>query len=381
MDFSDWLQPARRGRLALKTAFGLSVLIPAAALSACGRDAEEPVERIRPIKPYVVSEPASGVVRRYSGQIAAATSSTLSFAVGGTVETVAVSNGDVVSEGQILATIDASTYELALDSARSELAGAQADFENARVNLDRQKQLFDKGWVAQAALDQARAGFDVAEAQLELARSRVGLAQRDLERTRLRAPFDGSVTDLTLEPFVEAPPGQAVMRLEGGDGYEAEFAVPDAVVRSLAVGAPVTVTALTAPGCGCTGRIIEIGASAGSANAVPVTAAVNDAPVALVPGMAVEVGVALSNAQASNAFLVPLVAVAPGDEDAPGYVFKYDAVAGVVRRTPIRGGAGVIGNALAVSEGLAAGDVIAGAGVSFLRDGQAVRLLGDAPAR
>ena len=82
--------------------------------------------------------------------------------------------------------------------------------------------------------------------------------------------------------------------------------------------------------------------------------------------------------ESRNLFAANLVAdIAPGDADARGYVFKYDAANGVVRKTPIRGAGAVSDNLIEITEGLEAGDIIAAAGVNFLRDGQRVKLLGE----
>ena len=72
------------------TVLALSML---GLLSSCGEEPEsEVVERVRTIKPYYVSEPAGGDVRRYSGTITASNTSALSFAIAGTVATVDVKN-------------------------------------------------------------------------------------------------------------------------------------------------------------------------------------------------------------------------------------------------------------------------------------------------
>ena len=84
----------------------------------------------------------------------------------------------------------------------------------------------------------------------------------------------------------------------------------------------------------------------------------------------------LSGGREARGFLVPLAAIAPGDEASRGYLFKYDVQAGVLRKVPVRGGAGSAGNLIEIVEGVTAGDIIAAAGVSFLRDGQRVKLLG-----
>lgn len=355
----------------------VSATIVLIVLSACNQTEPEQVERIRAIKPYYVSEPAGSDVRRYSGTIAAANTSALSFAVSGTVATVEVNQGDRVSEGQVLATLDPQPFELDVNAAQSELDAARAEFDNAQSELDRQQQLFARGWIAQAALDQAVSAFDAAEGQLNLARSRLGLVERDLTNATLTAPFDGAIAQRTIDPFVEVISGQEIFQLDSEGALEAKLSIPDTIVGRLTVGTPVTLETRTVAGCGCTGRITEIGTVAGAASAVPVTAAILENPAGLLPGTAVEVSVLLADERLDRGYLVPLVAIAPGDDQAMGYVFKFDQDAGQVSRTPVRVENTVSGNLVEVSDGVGAGDVIAAAGVSFLRDGQSVRLMGE----
>ncbi len=357
------------------TALALGML---GLLVGCGEDdGGDTSERIRAIKPYYVSEPAGGDVRRYSGTIAPSDTSALSFAVSGTVATVAVNHGDRVVAGQVLATLDPKPLELDVQAAQAQLESAQANYTDKEGALDRKRQLFDKGWVAKAALDQALAAFDAAKGDLNLARSRLGIAERDLANTRLTAPFDGVVASRDVEPFEEASTGQVILLINSEGALEADLSVPDSVISRLTIGAPVTVDVSTVPGCGCTGRITEIGTTSGSANTVPVTAALLESRPELLPGMSAEVSVVLSGVNEARGFLVPLTAIAPGDEAARGYIFKYDVEAGAVRKVPVRGGEGFAQNLVEIVEGVAPGDIIAAAGVSLLRDGQRVKLLGE----
>jgi RND family efflux transporter MFP subunit len=355
----------------------LAALFIAVTLTACEDEAPETVERIRAIKPYYVVEPAGGDVRRYSGTIVAANTSALSFAVSGTVQTVEVSKGDRVVEGQLLATLDIKPFELDVQAARSRVATTQAESDLSKVDLDRRRQLFERGWVAKAALDQAVAASDAAQGELSLARSRLGLAERDQTNASLTAPFAGVIVVRDVEPFVEIAKGQRVLKIASEGALEVDMSIPDSIIGRLTAGAPVTIDALTVAACGCFGRITEIGVAADAANAVPVTAAILESPGGLLPGMAVETSVVLSVDDGPRGFLVPIVAIAQGDDKARGYVFKYDKAAGVVRKTPVRGEGTANGNLIGITEGVDAGDIIAGAGVSFLRDEQRVKLLGE----
>lgn len=355
----------------------LAVLCSCLVLAGCGEEAAPPEERIRAIKPYYVIEPAGGDVRRFSGTIVAAETSALSFSFSGTVQTVEATQGDRVVKGQVLATLDPEPFDLEVKAAESELASAKAEFQNATAELDRQRQLFERGWVAKAAYDKAVSAYESAEGTLSLMRSRLGIAERDLANSRLTAPFDGVIAVRDIEPFVEVSPGQTVFQLDSDGAFEVNLSVPDKLVRRLTIGALLAIDVRTVPGCGCTGRITEIGAASSEANAVSVTGVILQGASGLLPGMAAEVGVQLASDGGPRGLLVPLVAIAPGDEQAKGYVFKYDAEEGVVRKTPIKGSGSIDGNLVAVSEGVDAGDIVAAAGVSFLRDGQRVKLMGE----
>jgi RND family efflux transporter MFP subunit len=345
-------------------------------LTGCEDATPEAVERIRSIKPYYVVEPAGGDVRRYSGSVVASNTSALSFAVSGTVKSVAVSQGDRVTKGQVLATLDAAPFSLNAQAAKAELASVQADLDNTRAELARQRQLFDRGWVAKAALDRAITTVEATEGNLNLLRSRLGLAERDVASTKLLAPFDGVISAREIEPFAEVSRGEKVFQIDSDGAFEVEISVPDSVVAKLTPGAPLVIDVPTNTACGCSGRITEIGATAGPANAVTVKGAILSGGDALLAGMAVDVSVVLGGEQTTEGYLVPLVSIAPGDGSARGFVFKYDAESGQVRRTAVQGVGVIRGTLVGISGGIKPGDIVAAAGVSLLRDGQRVTLLG-----
>lgn len=352
-----------------------SLMSALVVLTACSEEAPPPPERVRAIKPYYVSEPAGGELRRYSGSIASSDTSALSFPVGGTVQTVEVAQGDQVQSGQVLATLDPEPFEINVTSARSQLQSAEANYDNQQVNLDRQKELYDRGWVAKAAYDQAKAAYDSAEGDLNLARSRLSSAQRDLNNATLVAPFDGVIAARNVEPFTEVGVGTALFEINSEGALEVDISIPDTLISRVSIGQPVRVDVLNGEECGCSGRITEIGSVAGAANAVTATAALLDAPPQLLPGMAAEVTVMFRTEGSTGGFLVPLVAIAPGPDENTGYVFKFNPDTGTVVKTFVQGET-VRDNLVGLTEGVGPGDIVAAAGVSFLDDGQRVTLIG-----
>ncbi len=337
----------------------------------------ETAERVRAIKAFVVSERAGADQRRFSGTLVASDTSGLAFAVSGTVADVKVTQGARVSAGQVLAKLDSTPFDLNVQAAKAELAASRARFSEKKGELDRQQQLFDKGWVAKAALDQALAAHQSAEAELNLARTRLGTAQRDLEKSVLRAPFDGLIAERSVEPFEEVQAGAPLFQINSEGALETVFSVPDKVIDRMSIGVDVIVDVGTIDFCGCTAIISEIGSASGNANTVQVKASLLNANDGMLPGMAANVTVPLSDDSKEQGFLVPLTAIAPGDDTAQGYVFVFDPKAEVVRKVPVQGGDGVDGNFVEIIGGLGLGDVVASAGVSFLRDGQRVRRMGE----
>lgn len=342
-------------------------------LAACGEDEQKPVEYVRAIKSFTVTEVASGQLRKFTGVVRAADSSPLSFQIAGNVQTVAVKLGDKVAKGQVLATLDRKPYQLDVSAAEAELGKARANLAQQKAELDRQRKLFEKGWIAKARLDQVVRGFESGEGDVSLAVAQLDLARRDLGNTVLRAPFDGVVAAREVEPFTEVQAGQRLFEIDARGSFEVTFDVPETTISRLTVGMPVTVRLASSEICPCDARITEIGEVAGSANAFPLKATLTDPPAAIRSGMTAEVTLEIADRAGGGGYLVPLSAIAPGDRPEQGYVFVFDRASSSVRRVAVTGRAAE--HDLVAIRGVKPGDIVAIAGVHFLVDGQKVTLM------
>ena len=127
--------------------------------------------------------------------------------------------------------------EVGLPAAEQALVQAQANLTQARQQFERAKELKAKGFVSEAALDDARRNLDVAESQLRAAklqvetnrpagsdfalaqtalaqaRANLGAAQAKLDQTVIRAPVDGTLIARSVEPGNVAQPGKELMAL------------------------------------------------------------------------------------------------------------------------------------------------------------------------
>jgi RND family efflux transporter MFP subunit len=294
--------------------------------------------------------------------------------VAGNVKEMRVNQGDRVKKGQVIAVLDKQPYQLDVKSARADLQKARAEVTQARQEYRRQESLYKKGWVAKARLDRVLRSRDSAASQVNFATSKLNLARRDLRLTQLTAPYDGTISRKRIDAFVEVKTGQPVYDIEASGALEVRFDIPETTISRVTIGMPVTVTCPTSPGNVLQARITEVGSSAGKANAFPVKAGLTDPPSSVRSGMTAETTVLLADEGRDSTYLVPISAIAPSDKPGQGHVFIFDTASQTVKRTPIKG-KGATDNFAHIFEGVKAGDVVAAAGVTFLRDGQKVKLL------
>ncbi|MES2336804.1 MAG: efflux RND transporter periplasmic adaptor subunit [Pseudomonadota bacterium] len=137
---------------------------------------------------------------------------------GGMVTRVLVEPGSWVKQGQVLATIDRSVQAQTANSQAASISVAQADAALAKAELDRAKQLVDRGFISkadvqrrEATLAQTTARVRVAQAQLAETRARNG-------RLDIRAPAEGLVLTRGVEPgqIVSSGSGQLFRIAMGG---------------------------------------------------------------------------------------------------------------------------------------------------------------------
>lgn len=111
----------------------------------------------------------------------------------GVVEEVAVSAGQHVAKGDLLLRMDQREAQANLLQARAQVAHARVEGEDAERELARSQELFERGLIAIEELKDAELKLVAATADEEAAKAKEAAAAVALERTELRAPFDGIV--------------------------------------------------------------------------------------------------------------------------------------------------------------------------------------------
>ena len=357
------------------------------ALSSCQEeksDASSSKPAVRGLKTVLVSDNERSIRRRFPSVLQPSELSTIAFKSGGRLQTIDLKVGQIVTEGEVLAELDPSAFEIQIASAESAVVQAKASAKNAAENLERQKKLLKKRVVTKAVVDKAETdATTTAQAVVQAERS-LDSARESASDTKLVAPFDGVISSVDIKSFATVSAGTAIASLYKRDGFEVNFTVNYDTVNRLTVGKAAILRLADAPERELQGVVTELGASADTVASFPVVVSVKDAPNDIKSGMAVEVNIEF-DLPADAGFTIPIsAAVVEGtiavtrspSEPAPLQMFVYDPATKTVKKRQVMI-AGVRENSVLVISGLKAGERVASAGVSFLTDGQSVTLLRD----
>ncbi len=352
---------------------GLLVTI---VLSACSKEEVQLPERIRAVKTVVVAERASGQMRTFAGTVEPVDKSTLSFEVSGLVQSISVEAGDAVKQGEVLAVLDKQPFELNLESAKAALSQTRAQLEEKRAAFERERRIQEQDADATSAkaVEQARAAYESKREGVNYGQAQVVLAKRDLKNTELRAPVDGTISERHVEPHEEIHRGLAVLSVFVEGAMEVAVGVPENMIGGVYPDLLGEVQLPTRPDQPYLAVVTEVGSIATSANAFTVKARIRDVDDNVKPGMTAELTLAFSSEEIKASYLLPVQAIAPGAGADERFVYVFDSATSTVKKTQVAT-LGLVGDQIMVADGVGPGDIVVVAGVTFLRDGQTVKLM------
>lgn len=121
--------------------------------------------------------------------------------------------GERFSAGDVLARIEDTALKLRADELKAEITSAEARLKFLDAELTRYQSLAESRLASKTQIDQTRSDRDIAQSDLEIARSRLAQVQDQIERTRIRAPFDGVVAQRLVQAGERVSVGTPVMRI------------------------------------------------------------------------------------------------------------------------------------------------------------------------
>lgn len=196
-------------------------------LQACQKDEAKHEAQPLPVRVVTVALAPSIEQRRYTGIVRARYESDLGFRVAGKVIERRVNVGDEVKAGDILAMLDATDFKLNVEAQQAELNAALSSRNQAVAAEKRFRELKDKGWVAEAALDSRIAAADEARARVDRAMRTLDTQRNQTAYTELKADRDGIVSALPVEAGQVVAAGQAMARVARLDALDVVVAVPE----------------------------------------------------------------------------------------------------------------------------------------------------------
>ncbi len=325
--------------------------------SAAADDDDSAAEEVRatPVKVTAVTIGPIDQSIASSATVQAERQADIVIEVTGTVEDLVAEEGDKVRVGQVLA-------RLKNPALKGELERAEASFQRSSEEFDSVKGLFEQGFVARNAYDEAAHAFDTARVTVEQARE--GYASRELT-----SPIAGTISAREIR-FGEAvnPPRRAfhVVDLEA---LRVEVNLPEKDLARLKVGQRAVVRSEVLDGIEAPGLLERISPVVDPATGtVKITVAIDPGDTPLRPGMFVNVDLVVDTH--TEASLLPKRAVVY-DEGEPLAFVVTDNIA---KRTPLELGF-ADRDQVEVTGGLKPGDQVVIVGQSLLRDGAEVRIV------
>lgn len=158
---------------------------------------------------------------------------TLSTQVPGAIVALHVKAGDRVRAGQALVQIDARAAQQQVLGSSAQLDAAQAAQRVAAKELERQKQLFQKQYISQGALDRAQAQWESAQAQVQAVQAQTQAAKTQSGFFIIQAPFSGVISDVPVTLGDMAMPGRPLVVMHDPSALRITAAVPQTLLAGL----------------------------------------------------------------------------------------------------------------------------------------------------
>lgn len=198
---------------------------------------------VSPIEVQTIQLDSQSIAANFEldGAIEAVKQSVISAQISGQISSLEIKAGDQVKAGQLLLIIDDREVMAGEQKAQAQLIQAEAELRNARVNLERTRQLQSEGFVSKAALDTADTQYKAALGGRDQASAAVRQASLAREYSRVTAPYDGYISETMAQAGDLATPGRPLLILYAPSPLRAIVHVPVTLTNVVKEGGKVEV--------------------------------------------------------------------------------------------------------------------------------------------
>jgi multidrug efflux system membrane fusion protein len=318
------------------------------------------------------------------GTVVATATATVRPQVSGVLQKINFTEGQLVRPGQVLATIDQRSFQIALMQASGTRQRDEAQLESARVTLSRYRTLLEQDSIARQDVDTQAALVKQLEGTVMTDRAAENLAKLNLGYTEVKAPIGGRVGLRTVDVgnLVSSGDANGVAVITQLSPIDVQFAVPQDQLPELQArmreGAMLPATALdrTRTQTLASGRFSaldnQVDVQTGTVRA---KARFDNADSKLFPSQFVNLRLQVRTIK--DAVVVPVSALRHGADG--DFVYVLNAAQRTVALRPVTRGQATV-DKVQVTSGLQAGEQVITEGADRLKDGAKVVLPGDRPA-
>jgi membrane fusion protein (multidrug efflux system) len=280
-----------------------------------------------------------------SGSLVAAEETILHSEASGRVVSINLPEGKSVAKGTLLLKVFDADIKTQIEKLKTQL-------KQAEITEQRLAELLKVKGVSQQE-------YDLAALQVQTLKSEIELQQIYIQKTELRAPYDGIIGLRKISPGAYVTPASEIASIRAASALKLDFAVPEKYSNLLHTGQMVSFTVEGNPGNHSAKIIATEQRIEAETRNLNVRALVSNSK-GLLPGAFAEVNLTLGDKQ--HALLIPNQAIIPQARNKQVIVCRNGKAQFVTVKTGVRQA-----NMIEITEGISAGDTVATTGVLFLR--------------
>ncbi len=316
-----------------------------------------------PVVVSVAAERLLAPVTAYPGTVISKNQARLAAELDGRLEWVA-DVGTVARKGETLARLDNVLLKQSLLADEAAVARERARLEYQSAEVRRLTSLVKRKSVPESDLDEAVANRNMTRAEIAASEARAALTREQLERTRVRAPFDGVITERHLQGGEWAESGAAILRLVDTTSLEVQTWIPVGALKYVREGSKLMLVGNPSNAVGTVRTIVPVGDNRSRLYELRLVFDNGGWPVGA------DVRVAVPSAEPRKVLAVPRDALVLRRDGTT--VYRIDDE-GLAERVPVNTGIAV-GELIEV-DGIVPGDKVVIRGGERLRPGQNVTII------
>ena len=319
---------------------------------------EAAIKEERPPVNTVVMKVTPSTIRNsinLPGSIEPWTSLELVSKISGSIEEVMVQEGDSVKEGDVLARIESDDYRIALER-------AQAAYQLAKADFERDEKVYEQGVIPPAELDMRETNMQTAKADLENARLMY-------DRCTITAPMDGVIRRLDAKVGLYLGIGDPIGRILQLDRVKAVIGIPESDITAVRTLDEIDITIQALDDRKITGRRHFVSTSPeNAARLYRLELEIDNPDHAILPGMFLRANIIKKSRE--NALAIPFYSIISRNDEQ----FIYVEQKGIVRKRNVK--TGIMEKWMVeITDGLSSGELVVVEGHRDVEDGQTVKVV------